>query len=216
MDTAINYKFLLSSFAAIFALVNPVQKIFVMTSLQEQLSDKQLNYLALKSSVTALFILLLFLSLGNIVFNYVFHIKFYAFRITCGLVLLYHGFIALLKGVMIRFDKDVRVDDLSAVPLAMPMIAGPGTITAAVTFPVQYGTITTILAIFFALAINYVIMYYSKSIGKVLFKLNLMTSLIRILGLIIAAIGLQMTLDGIAEFLKINLTGIINQAAAGL
>jgi len=204
MDFSLNYKFLLSSFAAIFALVNPVQKIFVMTTLQDQLSDKQLSYVALKSSITAFCILLLFLSLGNVVFNYVFHIKFYAFRITCGMVLLYHGFMALLKGVMIRFDKDVRIDDLSAVPLAMPMIAGPGTITAAVTFPVQYGTFTTIVAIFLALAINYVIMYYSKAIGKVLFRLNLMTSLIRILGLIIAAIGLQMTLDGVAEFLKTN------------
>lgn len=199
-----NYKFFLASFAALFALVNPVQKVFVLVSLQDTLSDKQLGYAAWKSSVTAFLILILFLSLGNAVFTYVFHIKFYAFRITCGMVLLYHGFIALQKGVMIRMNKEIRVDDLAVVPLAMPMIAGPGTITAAVTFPVQYGTLTTITAIFAALSVNYVIMYFSKPIGKVLFKLNLMSSLIRILGLIIAAIGLQMTLDGIAEFLKDN------------
>lgn len=202
--TEIDFKFFLSCFAAIFALINPVQKVFVLTSLQGQLSHKELNYVALKSSLTALLILILFLSLGNIIFTYIFHIKLYAFRITCGMVLLYNGFNALHKGVMIQFDKNVRIEDISAVPLAMPMIAGPGTITAAVTFPAQYGTFITIAAIVTAITFNYVIMFFSKPIGKILFKLNLMTSMIRILGLIIATIGVQMTCDGVIEFLKLN------------
>ena len=68
-------KLILSAFIAILALVNPVQKIFVITSLQNQFADKELKYLSLKASITAFIILVVVLSLGQIIFNYVFHIQ---------------------------------------------------------------------------------------------------------------------------------------------
>ena len=44
-------------------------------------------------------------------------------------------------------DEHIKLADLTTVPIAIPMIAGPATITAAVTFPVQYGREITIIAI---------------------------------------------------------------------
>ena len=86
----------------------------------------------------------------------------------------------------------------------MPMIAGPGTITAVVTFPAQYGTLVTVAAIFAALGVNLIIMLYAKSIGKVLTKLNVMSALVRIIGLFIATIGIQMIFDGVTGFMKLH------------
>ena len=194
----------ISSFITLLALINPIQKIFVINSLQKQLTDKELRYVSIKSSLTAFIILMLFLFLGNVIFGYVFRIQLYAFRVTCGMVLVYSGWIALQKGVLIDIGRDVRIQDISSVPIAIPMIAGPGTITATVTFPAQYGTLVTILAVFTALAVNLVIMLYAKSIGKMMIKLNVLSAFVRIIGLIIATVGIQMIFDGGIEFLKMH------------
>ncbi|WP_320053220.1 MarC family protein [uncultured Acetobacteroides sp.] len=191
-----------SVFVTMLALVNPVQKIFVMLSLDSQLSDRDRRYVALKSNLVAAIILLLFLALGNAIFTYVFNINLYAFRITCGFVLLYNGFLALQEGILIKIDPQTRLNDVSAVPIAMPMIAGPGTITAAVTLPNQDGTIVTILAILAVIATNTFIMLHAKHLGGILNRFNLMSPLIRILGLIIATIGVQMCFTGIKDFLS--------------
>src|SRR5665647_131915 len=197
-------KVFISSFVTLLALINPVQKIFLMTSLQDQLTDKELKYISIKSSLTAFFILILFLFLGNVIFGYIFRIEIYSFRVTCGLVLVYSGWNALQKGVLINIDKEMRIQDISSVPIAIPMIAGPGTITAVVTFPAQYGTLITVAAIFAALGVNLIIMLYSKSIGRVMIKVNVMSALVRIIGIIIATIGIQMIFDGIVGFMKLH------------
>jgi multiple antibiotic resistance protein len=205
-DTFFTFKtaVFISSFITLLALINPVQKVFLMTSLQDQLTDKELKYISLKSSITAFFILVIFLLLGNIIFSYIFRIELYSFRVTCGMVLVYSGWNALQKGVLINIGKEMRIQDISSVPIAIPMIAGPGTITAVVTFPAQYGTLVTIAAIFTALGVNLIVMLYAKSIGLLLNKLNVMSALVRIIGLIIATIGVQMIFDGIIGFMKMH------------
>jgi multiple antibiotic resistance protein len=196
----------ISSFVTLLALINPIQKIFLMSSLQDQLSDKELKYISIKSSITAFIILVFFLFLGNIIFGYIFRIEIYSFRLMCGLVLVYSGWNALQQGVLINISKEMRIQDISSVPIAIPMIAGPGTITAVVTFPAQYGTLVTVTAIFAALSVNFLIMYFAKNIGRVLVKINVMSALVRIIGLIIATIGIQMVFDGITGFMKMHET----------
>jgi multiple antibiotic resistance protein len=194
-------RLLLSCFVAVLALVNPIQKVFVITSLQQQFTEKELKHLSVKSSVTAFVILILFLFLGQLIFNYVFHIQLYAFQVTCGVILFYNGISGLQKGVFLQLDQNMKLADLSAVPIALPMIAGPATITAAVTFPAHYGQGITIASIFLALVINLLFMLYAASIGKFLTKYNFMNAFIRIIGLIVATIGVQMVFTGIANFM---------------
>jgi len=63
-------KVFISSFVTLLALINPIQKIFLMTSLQDQLTDKELKYISIKSSLTAFFILIFFLFLGGLFFYF--------------------------------------------------------------------------------------------------------------------------------------------------
>ncbi|MFB6317613.1 MarC family protein [Saccharicrinis sp. FJH54] len=192
----------LSCFVAFFALVNPVHKVFVINTLQNQFDHQSIKYIAVKSTITAMVILLFFLALGQFVFNYVFHIQLYAFQVTCGVVLFYNGIQGLQRGEFIKLDKNISVKDITAVPIAIPMIAGPATITAAVTFPAHYGYTVTVVSIIAALFINFFFMQYARKIGNGLNKLNLMNSLIRIFGLIVATIGVQMVLTGVGEFVR--------------
>jgi multiple antibiotic resistance protein len=206
-----NIAYFISAFITLLALINPVQKIFLINSLKGQLNDSELRYISIKSSLTAFIILLLFLFLGNVIFTYVFRIQLYSFRVTCGMVLVYSGWIALHQGVLINIGKDVRIQDISSVPIAIPMIAGPGTITATVTFPAQYGSFVTVISVLAALCVNLIIMLFAKKIGDVMIKLNILSPFVRIIGLIIATIGIQMIFDGGVEFLKMH--GLIKMSA---
>jgi len=197
---AFNLKYLLSCMVALLALVNPIQKVFVMTTLQAQFDEAKTRFIATKATLTAFIVLIFFLLLGELVFSYVFHVELYAFQITSGIVLFYNGINGLQKGTFIRVDSGVNLKDITAVPIAIPMIAGPATITAAVTFPAHYGHTNTIVSMAVALGVNFLFMYYSRPIGKALNRFNLMGPLVRIFGLIVATIGVQMMLSGIASF----------------
>ena len=110
------FNLILSCFVAILALVNPIQKVLIVTSLQERFSPTELRYISIKSTITAMLILIFFLYLGQVM----------------------------------KVDEHIKIADLTTVPIAIPMIAGPATITAAVTFPVQYSRFVTIVAILLA------------------------------------------------------------------
>ncbi|MDD2279207.1 MAG: MarC family protein [Bacteroidales bacterium] len=200
---SMDFKLLLGCFVAFVALVNPIQKVFVVTSLRQQFDEKMTKTISVRASFTALLILLFFLLVGRVVFSYVFHIELYAFQITCGVVLFYNGITGLQKGVFFKLDQSMSVKDITAVPIAIPMIAGPATITAAVTFPAEYGQVITIISIVAALCINLIFMVYAGLIDKALSRFNLMNPLVRIFGLIVATIGVQMVFNGIKSFIEV-------------
>ena len=194
-------KLFFSACLTLLALINPIQKVFVVVSLQENYTRPELRRIVDKASVTAIGVLLLFLLMGEAILGYVFNLKIYAFQITCGVVLFYNGFVGLQKGAFLTLDKNTSIEELITVPIAIPMIAGPATNTAVVTMPAVYGRWMTIGALLLALAINWVIMRNADRIGRFLERQNMMMPLIRITALIVAAIGLQMILNGIETFI---------------
>ena len=187
----LSFNLIINYFIAMIALVNPFQKVFVFTSLQKQFDIKSTRFISVKASITALLILLIFLFSGQAILHDVFRIEIYAFQVTFGVVLFYNGLNGLQKGTFINIEKLLSLREISAVPIALPMIAGPATITAAVTFPADYGHISTIIAIVLSLGINLIFMIYAAQIGRVLESFNLLNPLVRIFGLIVATIGTQ-------------------------
>lgn len=192
---------LLICFAAFIALINPIQKVFIVTSLQKQFDFNSTKEISIRSTWTAFIILILFLAVGQFVFSYFFHITLYAFEITCGTVLFFNGLMGLQNGAFLKLDSNLTIKDISSVPIGIPMIAGPASITAAVTFPATYGYLFTIISIAIALIINLVCMIYARNIGAFLNRFNLMNPLVRVFGLIVATIGIQIFLNGIVEFI---------------
>lgn len=193
-------KMFFGAFLAFLALVNPVQKLFVVFSLQDNYSPSELKRIVTRATFTALGILILFLFLGDAILGYVFNLEIYAFQVTCGVVLFYNGFIGLQKGAFLSIDRTTKIEDIIAVPIAVPMIAGPATITAVVTMPSMYGQLTTLIAVVAAILINLLIMLYGKHLAKILVKQNILMPMIRIIGLIVAAIGAQMVFNGVKTF----------------
>lgn len=196
----IEAKLFFSAFFAFLALVNPIQKLFVVFSLQDNYTPAELKKIVTRATFTALGILILFLFLGDVILNYIFNLQIYAFQVTCGVVLFYNGFMGLQKGAFLSLDKGTKIEDIIAVPIAVPMIAGPATITAVVTMPSIYGQLTTLIAVTVAILLNLIIMRNAGRIAGFLVKYNIMLPMIRITGLIVAAIGAQMIFNGIFTF----------------
>ena len=192
---------LLNSFLYLLAVINPVSKVAVLVTLRDRDPTIKLPSVALRATAAGLGILLAFAVLGNILLTWVFHVELDSFRIAGGLVLGAMGFRALTKGVFFELDRNAKLSQLSIVPLASPMIAGPATITVVIGFATELGIGHTAVVTLAALAANLCIMLLSERIGRLLKHFNVMGALIRITGLIILTMGIQMVMTGLTGWL---------------
>lgn len=193
---------LINCVLALIALINPVSKVFILSVLSESASEEETRKVSIKATFVALVILLSFAFAGNFLLKNIFQVEIYAFQIIGGLVLVFRGFQALNKGVFFELDVKQKLEDASIVPLASPMIAGPATLTAAVTFPEHYGLGVSLVAIVISLGVNLLFMLFARKIGNAIKKYNLIGAIIRITGLIVATIGMQLMLNGISIYIK--------------
>jgi len=201
MDTAW-FKELLEHSFYLLALLNPVSKVMFLASCGENASPRQNFELSWKSSLAALLILFTVAVAGQFILSRIFHVELFALQITGGLVVFAIGWNAIQSG---RFTNaaaanlKVSLTDLSIVPLAAPLIAGPGMIAAVIASAVARGFPLTIGSTIVALGINFIFMVYARKINAGLGRLHLLGPVIRLTGLIIAAISVQMVLVGLRD-----------------
>jgi multiple antibiotic resistance protein len=182
------------------ALINPASKIFVLCSIQPRPARAALTRLATKATVVAFAILCLVAAGGTPLLKHVFHVELYSLKVAGGVILFVVGLMAVQRG---RFHESAlrgKPDDLSIVPLGAPLIAGPGTITAAISFVSEKGLPGTLAALAVALLLNYGIMLLAFPIGRCLERIHATGPLVRITGLIVAAVAAQIAFDGLADW----------------
>ena len=192
----------------LLALLNPASKIMFLAAYEPKLSARQNFELAWKSSAAALVILTILAAAGHFILSRIFRVELYSLKITGGMVLFMIGWLAVREGRFVNrkenadhstVAKEVDFTDLSLVPLAAPLIAGPGTIAASISGTAEYGWLFMAFSLTAAIAVNFIIMLFSGSINRFLTKLHLQGPLIRLTGLIIAAVAVQMVIAGIKE-----------------
>jgi len=178
-------------------LINPVSMIVIIGMLHKELKGRDLGRLMIESSVVALAILLVFAFAGKFILQDVFQIDISAMMIAGGFVLAFFGFSALHRGFFFHVENHKNLMELAIVPLASPMIAGPATITASILKATEYSSFFVAGALSLAVLINFIIMSFSARISERLNRYNISGALIRITGLFIMSIGVQMILQGI-------------------
>jgi len=190
----------------LLALLNPASKVMFLSSYDPPLDRRRIFELAWKSSLAALIILVVLAGAGEWVLTRIFRVEMYSLRITGGLVVFMIGWSAVREG---RFHPKSEspgmpenFTDISLVPLAAPLIAGPGTIAAAISGTAEFGLFSTSLALTLAIGINFIIMLFSPAINSFLGRIHALGPLIRLTGLIIAAVALQMIITGLKECLR--------------
>lgn len=188
------------------ALVNPASKVFILSSMEPPYSRRELLAVSAKATSVALLILLVLSAIGHVLLQGVFRVEIYSLQVAGGVVLFIIGLTAVRKGRFYEQDFHGSKADISIVPLGAPLIAGPGTITAAISFASTYGIKLTALSLTVALVINFLVMLLSLWIGKILERFHAFGPLIRITGLIVTAVAVQMALTGISQWLASTLS----------
>ncbi len=198
-------------FMGFFAIMNPIGNTPVFIAMTSGFDNNSRRQIALKTAVTSFLVVTIFILLGNAIFS-AFDITLPAFRITGGLLIVHAGFELLATGgakshtPVKEIDRsDKSLNEIAISPLAIPLIAGPGTIATAINFTGLYpswkGTIGIIILLFLVCGLLYVLFLWSDKLVKFLGK-DVMNVTSRLMGLIIAVMGVQMVISGIREVLK--------------
>ena len=202
----INLRSVFENALYLLALLNPASKIMFLASYPAS-SGRGKNFeLSWKSSAAALVILILLAAAGQFLLGRIFRVELYSLQITGGLVVFVIGWTAVNQGRFVKRQQDSLMEgltDISLVPLATPLIAGPGMIAAVIAGSVADGLLSTCASLTLALLINFLLMISAGGINKFLVKTHLLGPLIRLTGLIIAVVAMQMMITGIRTALKL-------------
>lgn len=187
--------------AYLLALINPASKIFLLSTMDPPYTWRTLRAVAVKSTLAALIILCVLTVAGNAVLHKIFNVELSALNVAGGIILFVVGFTAVQHGRFYDARMYHTTADISIVPLAAPLIAGPGTITATLSYAAHRGVGMTLAALTCALAVNLVCMIFSLVIGRALNRVNATGPLVRITGFIVCAVAVQMIFNGLGEWL---------------
>ena len=185
---------LLRSTIALLVVLNPVAIVPIYIALTQKMKSEKKTQLSKTVIITSSALLFAFAIAGNLIFS-VFGITLYSFMVAGG-VLLFIVAIELLTGGGWRFVGSGVSEETGIVPLAFPLLAGPGAITAVIISFESSGLIVTAFSISIAIGTAYVILRYADRLYRLLGKRG---SLIvtRIFAVLIAAIAIEYIVDGL-------------------
>ncbi len=198
VETATN---LVKAIIVLFIIVDPFGNVPIFMGLTEKLSEAQRRKVFNTATFIGILLLLVFAFAGQEIFQ-IFGISIYGFEVAGGILLLIISIRILISG-SIREDVE-SPESIGAVPLAMPLLVGPGAITTTILNLQAFGTLVTILSVLIVLFVTWIILRYVGSIYRVLGKTGAIV-IARVMALLIAAIAIQYILTGISHFLA-NLT----------
>jgi multiple antibiotic resistance protein len=188
------------------ALINPASKVFLLSSAKPPYPRDALVDISARATFTAFLILISLSTLGQFLLKMVFQVEIYSLEIAGGIVLFIVGLTAIRKGSFYELELHGNATDIAIVPLGAPLIAGPGTMAAAISLASRHGAFVITLSLTVALILNFFIMLASSWLGRVMDRVHVLGPFIRITGLIVAAVAVQMVLTGLSEWLGPVLT----------
>jgi len=196
----------LAAFITLFVIVDPLGTSAVFPSLVRNFPPNQVRRIAFKASIVSSLILIFFGIGGQALLNYL-GISIPAFRIAGGLLLFVTGF-RMIMGFHdqdhVESEKNVYGDksDIAIFPLAVPLLAGPGSMTATLlhmTKAESFADKGMIIAAIIAVQVIALISMLSAERLVRFFGTTGSTLLARLVGILMAAMAIQFLIDGIRQ-----------------
>lgn len=183
-----------------FAIMNPIANTPIFISLVSGEDGPTKRKIARTSTITAFIIVVAFVFLGKYIFQ-LFDITIPSFKITGGILIFYIGFEMLMSKKSKVQDTNEHEHDTGVAisPLAIPILAGPGTIVTAMNFVTHasYTHVGIVVATFaFLLFMTYLAFVFGNIIIEKVGQ-GLIMVIGKIMGLILAIIGTGMVIEGI-------------------
>jgi len=194
------WSYSLTVFMAFFAIMNPLVNIPIFVKLTEGIDEKKKKVIAKTANIVAFIIVVAFILMGKYIFE-IFGLTIPSFKVFGGVLIFYIGFDMLQTKKTSLHLKDKPVFDASMAisPLAIPIMAGPGTIVTGMNFVVDADFLKVFLTILiFALIIfcTYLAFIYSNYIVRLVGENNFVI-IGKIMGIIIGVLGANMLIEGI-------------------
>ena len=201
--------FIVHAFVMLFLVIDPVSTVPVFIGMTPGASASRRRRDARNASITVVAILLSFLLFGQAVFT-AFDITITAFRIAGGIIILIIA-LDLLKAThtSVRMDReeqseDYRTTDIAVAPLGIPMLGGPGAISAVMVLAAREPTSAGMLSLAIIIVIIGFLCYVILSAGTLVQRILGVTGVnvvTRLMGLILLALAVQFMMDGFQEAL---------------
>ena len=190
----------ISVFMAFFAIMNPIANIPIFVQLTEGLDEKRKRKIAKTANIVSFLIIVSFILIGKYIFQ-VFGLTIPAFKVFGGILIFFIGFEMLQsKKSTIHHHGNEEFDEGIAIsPLAIPVLAGPGTIVTAMNFVVGanfFQVLITLLILAIIVLMTYLAFRFSSHIIRFLGKKNFVI-VGKIMGLILGVLGANMLIEGI-------------------
>jgi multiple antibiotic resistance protein len=205
------FPFFITAFVSLFAIIDAIGNAPMFLSITPHNTNAERVKMAAKAAVAVFIILMVFALLGNRIFQF-FGITIDAFRIAGGLILLKISLdMVEAKSLRTRHTPEedqegLAKDDVAIIPLAMPMLSGPGAISTVIVLTAQATSAGLRGALFMAIGMNAGLVYLilgSSARVVALFKETGMRILTRILGIVLASIAIQFILTGLRSYMTI-------------
>lgn len=190
---------IITSVIALFVVIDPIGNIPLFIAFTKKLQKAEHKTVSKTAILTAAALLLLFGMAGTQILQ-LFGITIFSFMIAGG-TLLFIIAIELLTYGEWRFAGSVK-EEVGVVPIAFPLLAGPGSITAVIISYQTSGFLITFSSIIIVMAITYVILRMVNPIYKVLGNRGSMI-VSRVFAVIIAAIAVEYIVKGIKNLFLI-------------
>ncbi|SDS07191.1 MarC family NAAT transporter [Christiangramia echinicola] len=199
-------------FAALFSVINPLGTVPIFVGLTKEDSNKERSKTSILTAINIFVILLISFFTGRYILNF-FGISLDSLRIAGGLIIATSGF-ALLTGSFSKhkgMDKPrvkedaFQRDGVSLTPLAIPMLAGPGSISFLIGLYQEYelwnDKLIAIAAIFSVCLATFLVLRSSHYITSILGASGI-NAISRIIGFIVIAIGVEYISSSVMNIMR--------------
>lgn len=199
----------LSAFVTLFVTIDPLGLAPLFLALTAGMTRGERAQVALRATLMSFGVLALFAVAGLGILS-VFGITLPAFRIAGGVLLFYLAFEMMFEKRQERHEKSAerartvdQIRSISVFPLAIPLISGPGAISAIILLSGTHSTIAgrslLIAVAAVILALVWIVFLLAERFDRYLGETGRMV-LTRLLGLILAALAVQFVADGVLAF----------------
>lgn len=199
----------LVSLSAVFFVVDPIGVVPIFLAITAGDSETKMRRTALRACIVACGLLLFFAVFGGVIFQ-VFGVSLAAFRVAGGILLLITALDMLrarpseTRTSRTEEQESAAKEDVALVPLAMPLLAGPGAIASTMVLMSKGESLMMAVPVLAAIVLTFVASYFilraSHLVQRVL-KQSGVAILERVMGLILAAIAVQFMADGAKDLL---------------
>ncbi len=190
----------LKGFIELFVVVDPVGNVPVLLSLTSDLRPGERVRVVYRAVGFAGVLILGFAISGKLVLDYL-GVSVEALMIAGGILLL-RAALGMVEGdpTGFRIEPESRLD-VAYVPLGTPLLAGPGAIVTVIVMLHRYGRLETILACVLVMLATLGTFLAAEPLARMLGRSGIRV-LTRVMGVVLAGIGVQMVLDGVMRVVR--------------